>query len=64
MFFDAALSLQVEPLAGRDVLTVDSGFGLEWDTPFFLLDWRLSPKHPEDLFLSDASFTFSWRLSF
>lgn len=64
VFFDAALSLQVEPLAGRDVLTVDSGFGLEWDTPFFLLDWRLSPKHPEDLFLSDASFTFSWRLSF
>ncbi|MBN1243303.1 MAG: translocation/assembly module TamB domain-containing protein [Spirochaetales bacterium] len=64
VFFDAALSLQVEPLAGRDVLTVDSGFGLEWDTPFFLLDWRLSPKHPEDLFLSDNSFTFSWRLSF
>jgi hypothetical protein len=34
---------------------------LEWDTPFFTLDWSLQPKHLEDLLLTDQTLGLRWR---
>ncbi|NOY10419.1 MAG: hypothetical protein GXP33_16420, partial [Spirochaetes bacterium] len=45
-------------------ITSDIELNLEWTTPFFLMDWSLIPKHPEDLFLSDNSLTLKWRYSY
>ncbi len=38
--------------------------GLEWDTPFFILDWSFLPRHPESLFLSDNNLGIRWRISY
>lgn len=38
--------------------------GLEWETPFFILDWSFLPRHPESLFLSDNTLGIRWRLSY
>ncbi len=45
-------------------LSSDIELNLEWTTPFFLMEWSLIPKHPEDLFLSDNSITFKWKYSY
>jgi hypothetical protein len=37
---------------------------MEWATPFFLLDWSFQPQHPETMFLTDQSLSFSWRISY
>ncbi len=42
-------------------LQPDLELSIEWATPFFLLDWSFIPQHPETLFLSDNSLSFSWR---
>ncbi len=43
---------------------IDSEFSLEWQTPFFLLEWTFAPREPEELFIRDNTFTFSWRFSY
>lgn len=45
-------------------LKIDWELSLEWKTPFFVLDWSFLPQHPENLFLSDTTFSFSWKYSF
>lgn len=45
-------------------LKIDWELSLEWKTPFFVLDWSFLPRHPENLFLSDTTFSFSWKYSF
>ena len=45
-------------------LQADLELSMEWSTPFFLLDWSFIPKHPENLFLTDNSLSFSWRYSY
>lgn len=42
----------------------DVELNLEWATPLFLLEWSFIPKHPEYLFLSDNSLSFSWKFSY
>jgi hypothetical protein len=46
----------------------DVGFGaevgLEWQTPFFRLNWSFAPRHPETLFVTDTSFELSWGFSY
>ena len=39
---------------------IDSEISLEWQTPLFTLEWSLAPEHPEELFIRDNTFTFSW----
>jgi hypothetical protein len=51
-------------LAASTGLQPDLELSLEWATPFFLLDWSFLPKHPETMFLSDNSLSFSWRISY
>ena len=43
---------------------IDSEISLEWQTPFFLLGWTFAPQNPDELFIRDNTFTFSWRLSY
>ena len=45
-------------------LESDFEISIEWDTPFFILDWSFLPKHPEDLFLTDNTIGLRWRLSY
>ncbi len=46
----------------------DVGFGaeigIEWQTPFFLLNWSFAPRNPETLFVTDTRFEFSWEFSY
>ncbi|MFP4153137.1 MAG: translocation/assembly module TamB domain-containing protein, partial [Alkalispirochaeta sp.] len=43
---------------------IDSEISLEWQTPFFMLEWSLAPENPEELFIRDNTFTFSWSFSY
>jgi len=43
-------------------LKLDLDLSMDWHTPFFDLRWDFSPKHPDVLYLSDHTFTFSWRI--
>ncbi|MEX2442234.1 MAG: translocation/assembly module TamB domain-containing protein [Alkalispirochaeta sp.] len=43
---------------------IDSEISLEWQTPFFLLEWNFAPQNPEELFIRDNTFTFSWLFSY
>ncbi len=47
-----------------DGVLIDSEISLEWQTPFFLLEWNLAPQNPEELFIRDNTFTFSWSFSY
>jgi len=65
VFFHAMLQLQQDnPLVNKSSLRLDSEIGFELTTPFFLFDWSLALLHPEDLFISDNSFSFTWKLSY
>ena len=43
---------------------IDSEISLEWQTPFFQLEWNFAPQNPEELFIRDNTFTFSWSFSY
>jgi hypothetical protein len=45
-------------------LEVESEISLDFETPLFLLEWNFFPRNPEDLFVTDNSFTFSWEFSY
>jgi hypothetical protein len=59
----ASEPLAVEPrsLAG---IEVESEFSLEWQTPFFLLEWTFFPRDPSSLFLADNTISFQWEYSY
>ncbi len=58
---DDPLSATTQSLTG---LSVESELSLEWQTPFFLLQWSLAPDNPESLFLTDNTVSFSWEYSY
>jgi hypothetical protein len=45
-------------------LSLDSELGVEFDTPFGLVQWTMAPSSPESLFISDQSLSVSWKLSY
>ena len=45
-------------------LTPQIEWSMEWTTPFFTFDWVFQPQHPETLYLTDNSLSFSWRFSY
>ncbi|MFW5788467.1 MAG: translocation/assembly module TamB domain-containing protein [Spirochaetota bacterium] len=53
--------LETQSLAGVEV---ESEFGLEWQTPFFLLEWTFFPRDASTLFLTDNTISFSWDYSY
>jgi len=69
LFLEMLVRLKTMALPSSDIyyfsgITSDVEINLEWTTPFFLMEWSLIPKHPEDLFLSDNSLTLKWRYSY
>ncbi|MDR1625566.1 MAG: translocation/assembly module TamB [Spirochaetia bacterium] len=69
LFLNFLLQLRGEDVFAREEdayggLVLDAEFVLEWRTPFFLLEWSLMPKHPDELFIFDNVFTFRWRFAF
>ena len=53
-----------EETAGLSGLIIRSELGLDLKTPYFNLRWNFVPNTPENLFLTDMRFTFSWSLYF
>ncbi len=47
-----------------DQLTPELELGLEYITPFFLFNWRVTPKDPSSLFITDNEISFFWRLTY
>jgi hypothetical protein len=45
-------------------LTSEFELNLEWDTPFFLLEWSFLPRNPDTLFLTDNSLALKWRYTY
>lgn len=45
-------------------LAVDTEFSLEFQTPFFLLEWGFFPRDIRELYVRDNTFTFSWGFSY
>lgn len=45
-------------------IEVDSEFSLEFETPFFDLQWSFFPRTPDALFVPDNQFTFSWGFTY
>ncbi len=50
----------------RDIggLAVDTELTLEFQTPFFLLEWGFFPRDISELYVRDNTFTFSWGFSY
>ncbi|HET6451537.1 MAG TPA: translocation/assembly module TamB domain-containing protein [Spirochaetia bacterium] len=51
-------------IAESFALQAELELDLEWATPFFLMEWSFLPQHPQTMFLSDNSLSFSWRYSY
>ncbi len=67
IFAHGALRLrEPDPLVPSGPLRLDSEFGLEFDTPFGLLTWSVTPTASsfENLYISDQSLSLTWRLRF
>lgn len=67
IFLQAILSVQIDESKSTDALGglgLEPDIGIEWKTPFFMLRWNFLPMHPENLFIDDHSFTFTWRKTF
>ncbi|MFP4330600.1 MAG: translocation/assembly module TamB domain-containing protein [Spirochaetaceae bacterium] len=75
LFLEMLVQLQADP--ARDIqarreediqslggVLIDPEIRLEWQTPFFLLEWNFAPNNPEELFIRDNVFTFSWGFSY
>ena len=63
-FVHAALRLREDPLVTPTNLRLDSEFSVEFETPFGLLRWNVSPRLSDSLFISDQSLSLSWKISF
>ncbi|TCW61386.1 translocation/assembly module TamB domain-containing protein [Treponema sp. J25] len=67
LFLQSLVSLkydeqQANTFAGG--LSIESEVGLELRTPLFMIEWSITPKHQEHLFMSDQSLTITWKWSF
>ncbi|MCX7656726.1 MAG: translocation/assembly module TamB, partial [Treponemataceae bacterium] len=67
LFLQSLVSLkydeqQANTFAGG--LSIESEVGLELRTPLFMIEWNITPKHQEHLFMSDQSLTITWKWSF
>ena len=45
-------------------LLVEPEISMDFQTPFFGLNWTMQPQHPETLFVSDNTVTFKWVWSY
>lgn len=56
---DTSVAAQVSPK-----MVIEPELQMEFQTPFFLLNWTLLPQHPETLFVTDNTVTFRWNWSY
>jgi hypothetical protein len=65
MFVQAMVSLRYDAdkttLGG---LIIEPDIGIELQNPLFSVRWNFLPRHFENLFIDDLSFTLTWRWSF
>jgi hypothetical protein len=67
MFVQSMVSLrydQENPNTLFGGLSIESDIGVELRTPLFTIRWNIVPSHRENLFITDQSFTISWKWSF
>jgi hypothetical protein len=67
LFLQGDLNFHQDQIVGgvqTSGLNVDPEIQLAFNTPFFLLNWTLTPQHPQNLFVTDNSVTFSWNWSY
>ncbi len=69
LFLELLIELRARDPLDQNVIAiggveVDPEIGLEFDTPFFLLQWSFFPRTPESLFVADNTFEFSWQFSY
>jgi translocation and assembly module TamB len=69
LFLELLIELRARDPLDQDAIAiggmeVDPEIGLEFDTPFFLLQWSFFPRTPESLFVADNTFEFSWQFSY
>jgi hypothetical protein len=69
LFMELLVQLRATDQAQTDAtsltgIEIESEFGLEWQTPFFLLEWSFFPRDPSTLFLADNTVSFSWEYSY
>ncbi len=69
LFLELLVELRARNPLDQDAIAiggmeVDPEIGLEFDTPFFLLQWSFFPRTPESLFVADNTFEFSWQFSY
>ena len=69
LFLEALVQIQQDPVAagdfGQNELDLSMEVGLEWKTPFFLLNFSISPDFEEPMdSLQNTSLGFSWDFSY
>jgi len=64
VFLHGQLRFQQDPLVSTEPLRIDSELGIEFDTPFGLVQWTIAPTRPDTLYVSDQSLSVTWRLSY
>jgi hypothetical protein len=62
IFLHGSARLTTDPLVSPVALGLDSEIGVDFETPFGLLQWNFRPQHPAQLFVNDQSLSLSWRL--
>jgi len=67
LFLQGTLAFRRDDTVAAQVSTpmvVEPEFQMEFQTPFFLLNWTLLPQHPKTLFVTDNTVTFRWDWSY
>jgi hypothetical protein len=66
LFFQAMLSLRYDESGGygNSRLRLEPDIGLDFRTPLGNIQWNLSPRHPENMFVNDQSISLVWRWVF
>jgi hypothetical protein len=64
VFVHGQVRFQQDPLVSTQPLRIDSELGIEFDTPFGIVQWTIAPTRPDTLYISDQSLSLTWRLSY
>ncbi|HTX74252.1 MAG TPA: translocation/assembly module TamB domain-containing protein [Rectinemataceae bacterium] len=64
VFLHGEARFREDPLVGAQPLRIDSELGIEFDTPFGLIQWSIAPSSPESLYIKDQSLSLTWRFSY
>jgi hypothetical protein len=65
LFIQAMVAMRYDQYrAENGGLRFEPDIGLDLRTPFADVRWNISPRHPENLYVTDQSFSLIWRWSF